>query len=229
MSAIPTNPRVYAVVAAYCGPRRWTSPLFQKDCLHYIKSNVEAIKKNSTFVTKIEVVVNGYAPIDTADLDHDGVVYTGRPNEGFSYGAWNSSLVKCKNEFDYAVLLEDDYKPVYPGYDKELISYIEVDPTVGYVCGLLGPNRHASVSNGLLNLEAFRKLPESGFNLNNGLSYREGELNQYYFPLDLERVGYKVIDHLDRFCTPFNSLHADNTIKYFGNPLTNPLIFPDIY
>jgi hypothetical protein len=229
MSVTTTDPKVYAVVAAYCGPRRWTSPLFLEDCLHYIKSNVEAIKKHSTFVRFIEVVVNGGSPIDISHLDHDHVIYTGRPNQGFSYGAWNSSLIKYKNEYDYAVLLEDDYKPVYSGYDKELIKYVEADPWVGYVCGLLGPNNHAAVSNGLLNLEAFRKLPESGFRLNTGLSYGEGETNQYNFPLCLEHYGYKIVDHLDKFCTPFNSLHADNTIKYFGNPLNNPLIFPDIY
>jgi hypothetical protein len=211
--------RVCGIVACYIGPRRWESPSFQKDKLHYARTCIEKFKKHSTHIKNLYIVFNGDLPQGWETLQEENVTVVQRPNIGFSYGAWDHILRTVVDDYDFAYLTEDDYAPCEDGFDQKLIDMMT--EKTGYICGLISQeNNHAAVSNGMLRMEAYKKvlIDQGGFRVNPGTEYGAGEVTQFNFPLQLLQFGYKVEDSLRLYKTLFNEIHSGYGIRIFGDP-----------
>ena len=105
-----------------------------------------------------------------------------RPNLNISYGAWKWYLDGVCSDVDYVYLLEDDYSPAFKGYDVEVVNRVFATPearsTIVKACSIyvddtLHPSDrrkgskslraglpHAAVSNGVVNMQVYREVPE---------------------------------------------------------------------
>lgn len=55
-----------------------------------------------------------------------------RPNNGFSYGAWNDAIIKNIDLYDYFFIIEDDYIPTSADFCEPFLN--KISDIVPYVC-----------------------------------------------------------------------------------------------
>ncbi len=184
-----------------------------------------------------------------------------RPNLNISYGAWKWYLDGICSDVDYVYLLEDDYSPAFKGYDVEVIDRVFATPEARstivkacsiYVDGTLHPSDrakgskslrkglpHAAVSNGVVNRQVYREVPE-GFQVigltcghSPSLSRRASNRRRRGFAqlqksyLDnytLHPSGkYSVFNLGQYYSAPFVET-KNNEVMTFGNP-GSPVLF----
>lgn len=159
-----------------------------------------------------------------------------RPNNGYSYGAWNDAVVTNINEADYFMLIEDDYIPDAADFYKVFVERI-TDETP-FCCMYVGPapewansKKHACSSNGMLQGKAARKVIE-----------QYGEPFKWYRSNALEEAWRTQTDFLDYFtelgydfrdCLDEYSVHQyncqNNQLFIFGVEGARSPILPIIF
>jgi hypothetical protein len=143
-----------------------------------------------------------------------------RPNDGYSYGAWNAGVMELVHEsHSHYFLIEDDYVPRGPGFLDPFLGRMTND--VGFVCqrferapGVLPP--HAAVSNGLLLGDAARLVHRrfgtifSIYDLPLGArDWSMGCENQVTFLALIHDAGFAADDIADECSIPFSSPEGD--------------------
>tara|TARA_Y100000310_G_C20483542_1_gene715825 strand:- start:56 stop:850 length:795 start_codon:yes stop_codon:yes gene_type:complete len=144
--------KVCRVIATYFGPRRNhnnenTSVLTFNDTIELLQDIVELENHISSGVKKDTIIVNhdfgnieGKAYLDSINGEStlDGKIkILHRPfNNGIggSFCSFNYAFEKYKNDYEYWHFNEDDYYLVMDGYLKQVITQLENDPKVAYVC-----------------------------------------------------------------------------------------------
>lgn len=184
-----------------------------------------------------------------------------RPNLNISYGAWKWYLDGVCSDIDYVYLLEDDYSPAFKGYDVEVIDRVFTTPearsTIVKACSIyvddtLHPSDrkkgskslragipHAAVSNGVVNMQVYREVPEGlqingtacghSPNVSPGASQRRrrefAQLQKSYLANYTEHPSgkYSVFNLGQYYSAPFIET-KDKQVMTFGNP-GSPVLF----
>ena len=148
------------IVACWMGERRQNST----DPLTYIKNHLHWLKTAKNIDNVIFVFNGKNHPQQEKAIDlvyRAGHKYFIRPNNGFSYGAWEYALKEVikEDKYNYSFLIEDDYIPSTPYLIKYFLDNIK--PNVGFVSSFYDydkSNPHAGISNGLICHKSIRKL-----------------------------------------------------------------------
>lgn len=243
------NTKTNYIIACYIGPnRRYDHYKHQlnRDPLFFITKHVEFLRTvpNRHSITGT-IVVND--DIDTAtaerlrELSPEFTVIL-RKNSGFSYGIWNDVVNKTLYQYDNFFLIEDDYLPCTVDFLDPFIQRTYSTDTA-FVCGMVETASHArfpehvephtapflfpSISNGLLVGDKARKAFEiygSVFRVNQHNEYWTAYTNQIFFCKNLTDLGFNIIDTLDEFSSPYNTVY--NGITLFGGAVKPPLLKP---
>jgi hypothetical protein len=233
--------RIAYIVSLFFGPRRVQSQAYRKDRLAYLSKHLDQLKKLNHNVSKVIFVINEHdhrsGRIETErasemisnfkDISSSVII---RENEGYSYAAWDAGLKKHSKDFDYCLLVEDDYAPVANNFDEKFREYFDKDDKLGYVCQLWWNHGgctdfHAGISNGLIKTSAY--LSTEGFELTNfgsKDSYNRGIENQKFFLNSLIKKGYTARDIGDKYRNYF--LNHRSELKLYGNKDGEDLILP---
>jgi len=165
-----TNPkRVAYLLAAYPGPRLSGDPQdYAGDYALYIRyhlAKLEKLEHNCDIILGINEPSNCPPGLDEF-LKGLQVECFLKPNTGASYGIWNESFRRYP-DYDYYILMEDDYVPVQDNFDKTLVDIAE-STTAPYVCTMVGWGcgggalPHAAISNGIVNGDVVRDVMSKG-------------------------------------------------------------------
>lgn len=225
------------IVAFYLEERRskFYVNLSNSDKFFLVKSHLEFLSKNINQMKDLNKVyftfnVNSLSLslsdeiktlISTYSLDHI-VEIDLRDNKGFSYGAWQHTLInnlQKPNNPEYAFLCEDDYIPTDVNFHLPFIKKFE-SSNVSYVASLVwdSPIKHASISNGFIKYSICKELYEEEqkiFSLQEGKSYNTGVSNQLHF-LDPLILRSEITDISDEYKIPFHNFSLEELI-YYGN------------
>lgn len=151
-----------------------------------------------------------------------------RPNNGFSYGAWNHAIIKNINDFDYYFINEDDYIPINEQFYVPFIN--ELRDNIAYVPLMILDNikRHAAFSCGALSGKACKRVLQQNntiFNVLQTNSYFDAyktQLNFYDYFIDM---GYDFCDLIDKYCLPYMD-SSKNKITYYGDKNSDCILIP---
>ena len=156
-----------------------------------------------------------------------------RSNAMVAYGSWSDAYGKYRTEFDYYILMEDDYVPVQDNFDQILIDLIGKNPKVGYLGALLSNTscvpdgrKHMGVTNGIAITSALEAVYQKFGSLM--ASYVEPEywLNQVNFSLAFMDCGYELADWSREYNVPFWYAQSKSTLDFVsdkGKSLIVPL------
>jgi hypothetical protein len=150
----------------------------------------------------------------------------------WSYGGWNLALQQHCEDIDFAFLVEDDYFPVMPGFDEELLSYsysTGVDRESVLVCvghwnaeSVYGP--HAACSIGLINVDLFKKYGGT-FTLPPGEEHNGPHTQVNYLNAFINK-GLSIRSMSADYCLPFMAANVTSSLVYLDNsPMLRPLVF----
>lgn len=243
--------KVNYIAGFYVGENRsnpYYQAVFETNPLHFFDRHVEFLKTAKdidlvTFVFNDDIAPELKECIDALSSTDIGkpleIIY--RKNSGFSYGIWNDVIENNLYDFDYFFLIEDDYIPSRPDFISIFRNKCIDD--VSYVCSLAyevsnkinhlvrpedGSFWHPSISNGMITAESVRKVfnqHQRVFRIVNDTDYNSGYLNQLYYLKDYTDLGYKVIDTLDEYSSPYMN-SGSVSVSVFGNPNNPPLLEP---
>lgn len=229
--------RINYVVAAYLGDRKFMDGAFLADRWHYLRAQVEMLRRLRHNLDQITFVINTNVPLTVPeDIKAAGVVVQ-RPNRGMSYGAWSDAYAASRGKFTHYIFNEDDYLFTQQDFDRLLLDEFTKRPGVQMLCGAAYPiasfPTHPAVScmiAGTLGLEAsFRKggmLPNFSPAGTAESPYPHGYQSQMRFSEHILSSGYKLEDWLLRWSTAFRMDGAPSlTTRWFsrrGNATINP-------
>lgn len=157
--------------------------------------------------------------------------YIAPNNDYWSYSAWNDCMGKNINDDNHFFLIEDDYAPskseFYAPFMKKIsdkIAYVSQFSTT-----VDGGRYRASISNGLMNIDAAKKHHEKfGRCLHlprpRGKIMNRGVEGQKLFLDNFQGLGYSVKDISDEYHQPF--LTSRNEIISFGKRHAESVIEP---
>ena len=180
-----------------------------------------------------------------------------RPNRNASYGAWAFGLDTLSSDLDYVFLMEDDYVPVLAGFDEDVIRrYFSTEEAQSNVISavsvwvddtLLPADRfkgskairqgvaHAAVSNGIVNVSAYRSVAGGfAFSIHSPGS-SEGATHRHYNAACDTQVcylnpytesGYRVINMSEHYRIPFIS--AEGHRGWVFGPPDAPALFSPV-
>ena len=138
-------------------------------------------------------------------------------NEYYSYGQWLKAIKMFMDEFDYHILIEDDYVPDINDFDTKLIELYEEK---SYLCSLVGTHEskgvkypfHCRISNGMISSNTIRKV------LNN-VDYNDWFIKygdyQIAFSRYLYENGIDLVDYTDSYMVDY---HAYGNMIDYSNP-----------
>lgn len=229
------------VVVNYIGPNRSYANYqrkFSEDPLFLARQHLNFLKNCENNITHATFVFNHdlcedlkIKILDEYKLDNmivDVVFYDGL---GYSYGAWNYVIKRDLLDFDYFVLIEDDYIPTDVDFYKPFIS--RMDEKTPYVCTLVEvkPDGRdcASSSNSVIRSDSCKAILESYGDVFAELSAQDlpsAWHTQLNFLNHFTAHGFVMRDILDEYSTP-HMMNCDiNHIVYFGNVDYPALIVP---
>lgn len=240
--------KVNYIAAFYIGPNRtfpYYQQAFKQDPLCFIRKHAE-FSEYAQNIDRFSFVIND----DISEELKEEIIQIAkgkniellfRPNNGYSYGAWNDVIMRNLNDFDYFFLIEDDYIPNFTGFVIPFVNKFKED--TAYVCSLmveinnkinamvpedLGTFRHPSISNGMLS-SRIAKIVLSKFNtifrLQKGSTQEIGYWNQIYFLKNFTDMGYDVNDTTEEFSSPYLNT-STGEVKIYGNTEKPPLLMP---
>lgn len=167
------------IIATY-GGQRLHGRVPEKEL--YLREHLQQLIKIQHNIDTIVVVVNTdktECPLFTQYVESlpdvigkSKLIVERRENIGLSYGAFNYAFKKHVNNFDYFLLLEDDYIPVEDKFDTTLIQLLKERPTTVYLCAFLGwiyDIPHARVSYGIMGKRVIQQVLNNG-----GFDYMKG-------------------------------------------------------
>lgn len=153
------------------------------------------------------------------------VVKIHMPNHNQSYGQWIRALEQYR-EFDYSILIEDDYYPDNQDFVKILIDeylncLVGTSVKSAYLCSLTGAGPagrplHARISNGILNKTSQEEILKTT-NIQNFLKHATTFEIQVNFSLLFEKLA----DYCDRYKSIFWSSPGKTLVEY-SRPTSDP-------
>ena len=234
--------RIAQIVNFYLGPRRVENPLYQNDRLFYLKKHLDSIGAIPNSIKDYIFVFNTCGrdalldeAIELISSQVEGKNYNVttmvRENIDRSYGAWDFALKEFVGEYDYSILMEDDYIPVAADYDKKFLEFFNKDSIV-YVCQLytnqIIGKWHCAISNGMIKNKIFEDhLNEykQGFNLCGADGdYGKAEWNQSHFLDRYVERGHEIKDITEKYYVPF--LNHRKSIVGYGSAENEILLAP---
>jgi len=160
------------------------------------------------------------------------------PNKGYSYGQYSRIFDQYGSQFDYYILMEDDYIPTLNGFDAELIRMLE-NKRCDYLCSVCGPmyfskkimrgkkrqtivvqTKGAAVSNGICHYRSLEKVKK-----------RFGELlhhqdnGQRMFSEGFLMTDCTIEDYLDEYSALYLQ-HFPTVFRVYGDPSLPSIISP---
>lgn len=163
------------------------------------------------------------------------VVFSKQNPSHWSYGGWNLALQQHCEGIDFAFLFEDDYRPVMPGFDAELLSYsYSTDADKKSVLACVGHwnaesrhGPHAACSIGLINVGLFNEHGGS-FHLPEHAAH-SGPRAQVAYLKSFANKGLSIHSMSADYCLPFMDAEPEKPIVYLDNcPTPRPLVFAPI-
>ena len=170
--------------------------------INNVRNNISQI----TIMKPLSKVNNSYYDIP----EDNRIQIVDCENKYFSYGQWLTALKRYVDDFDYHILIEDDYVPACDNFDEKLIDLYEEGT---YLCSLAGDDKsfnlpfHCRISNGIISSKTIKKIIKTvDFNDWFDSNY---QLNFSKYLLD-NNIGLK--DYKDEYRVTFFSL--GNIIDY---------------
>lgn len=228
------------VVGFYIGSNRTYvkyQKMYKDNPLFFVHKHVDFLEKssditNATFVFNDDIDDELKQQINSIVIQNCNLTIIFRPNSGFSYGMWNDTIIRTINDnYDYYFLIEDDYIPTAPDFIKGYVGFF--DKSICFVCGLVQIASHnnypkhvapsevpfifPSISNGLISGDACRAVfakHNTVFNINFNNDYNSAYTNQIYFCKYFIDIGYKIVDVLKHYSSPYMNATEDNIVIY---------------
>ena len=150
--------KVNYVIASWNGPR--ISPISKPNYYeNVLKNHIYQISSIEHNLTKITIMkpeskyVNSYYDIDYGD----NIEVINCPNQYQSYGQWLNAIEMFVDEYDYFILIEDDYIPNIDNFDSKLIEIYEEGT---FLCSMISKNiiEHCGISNGIISSKTIKDL-----------------------------------------------------------------------
>lgn len=216
-------PKVAYLLAAFPGPRlNGDIPAYAEDYTLFLRHHIKMLELYE-HNCDVYIIINEpstYRPNVREYLEELSSKYTvwRRPNIGCSYGAWDHAFRQIP-DYDYYILMEDDYVPVQDNFDTKLVNLIEQHQSA-YLCTMIGWGcgggtlPHAAISNGIVNGNVVRNvLARGGFRFSDrhidiGTDGRAGQVT---FSQDFLSGG-AITDFTDVYKAPF--WHVDRLVNY---------------
>lgn len=255
-SKLPKDASINYVIATWSGPRRVKDHRYNLSRDFYINEHLKRIRDlKSTYVNQITIAIpenpvepSYYRDKIPSSINGIPVIIFERPNMGLSYGSFSDVYSRYSNDFDYYILMEDDYVFAMDNYDGILLKAMMDNfhmiaspknkwnyamqnlgkPTkCGFVCGYYTLS-HAAIFLGLADSSAmakvwtlYNKLPHGEDNTysSNELQGQVGQSTGYL------HAGYVVRDVLHKYKVGFRT--PDMNIRWYGS-LTNPTLMEPI-
>jgi len=247
---------IHYIIAVFLGPRsnKHLTSCLNNDPLYLIKMHIKSFTllkldhiKRVTFV----ISPSGNEERDNFALDFiesqkslfsnfelNGFI--SEANHFWSYGSWNSCMVKNIHRNENFFLTEDDYFPACDYFYAPFSEKIYDD--ISYVSQIYGRNEnnineknrlkdHASMSGGMMNIKAAKvhyetygnciNLPDEALKMKSS-----GAFVQLHFLDNFEKLGYNIADLYEEYQHPYSS--AKNDVKSYGNMEGEILLRPYI-
>ena len=150
--------KVNYVISSWNGTR--ISPISKPNYYeNVLKNHIHQISSIEHNLTKITIMkpeskyVNSYYDIDYGD----NIEVINCPNQYQSYGQWLNAIEMFVDEYDYFILIEDDYIPNIDNFDSKLIEIYEEGT---FLCSMISKNiiEHCGISNGIISSETIKDL-----------------------------------------------------------------------
>lgn len=243
---------VHYIISVYTGKRanfHLTSCLTQ-DSLYLVKMHIKTLSMfKMEHIQKVTFVVSpcGIPSRDDSILEFidsqkhnynniDIDAFISENNDFWSYGAWNSCMMKHLDGNRNFFLIEDDY---FPACDEFYIPFYEkLTPKIAYVSQIYtgcrdnkiknATKEHASMSGGIINFDAAKKhyetygtcvyLPQDGT--------KSGVFAQLHFLDNFKKLGYDIEDLYSEYQHPYSDYRnrVNNHGNLSGKILLNPYI-----
>ena len=157
---------VNLVIACWGGKRRLPDSFYDEYRTCFIESQIKylsEVKHNLSQITFIDNLCGDQGTRDYQfaienipdEIGKTPVRVHQRPNQGFSYGAFEFAVKMYWDEFDYYIFLEDDQIIIEDDFDQFLIEEFNKHRLCGYLCALY-TRGHAALSFGITSIKVLK-------------------------------------------------------------------------
>jgi hypothetical protein len=230
--------RVNYLMACWFGPRR----VDERAGPHFAVAHLRALQALQHGLAQVTVIVPESPGRDAhlaalapfARCGGAPVVVLTRENSGMSYGSWSHAYDVYGDQFDYYILMEDDYVPCLDHFDRALLERIDAWPTAGYLCtyyethnrkGYAHWKPHAAISNGMMRAATLAAVKRKF----GRVPYLDGAgyvtESQIVFSHAVLQAGHRIRDFRRHYSCPYLSERTRQVVE-FGNPRRPPLLAP---
>lgn len=131
------------VIACWSGMRRVNPKQYVDDRSIFLRKHLKSLYQLKHSIDQITIIVN-HNPDEPSSyreylnnlpnkIGNANVVLIERPNEGFSYGGYSEVFSRYHEQFDYYVLMEDDYMYMVDNFDAIMLKYMQSNSRCGFV------------------------------------------------------------------------------------------------
>ena len=199
--------KINYVIASWSGVR--LSPwLYYEDVLKNHIKTFNEIRNNIDQITIMKPqnnIQNSYYDVEL----NDKIKMIDCVNEYQSYGQWLKAIELFLNDFDYFILIEDDYVPAIDYFDLKLIEMYQEGT---YLCSMADTlngifSHHAAISNGIISKKTIENLIHNKnykkwFDEHSGISFG-GKNYQIVFSQFLMENGISIVDYRKKYKVDF--------------------------
>ena len=152
--------RINYIIATWNGKRVTDTGRSYEHVLRNHLKQLASVKHSLDQVTIMKPesgIINSYYDVE---LPPNAVVIECE-NKHLSYGQYLKALELLHKDFDYHILIEDDYVPAVDDFDRKLVELYEEGT---YLCSMIGGNRdrfHCAISNGIISSNTYAKIDHS--------------------------------------------------------------------
>lgn len=231
--------KINYIIASWSGAR--VKPANNSYYENVLKNHLKFLSEMSHSLSQITVmkplnnVKNDYYDIDV----DENVKIIECKNEYQSYGQWLNAIKIFIDDFDYFILIEDDYVPATDNFDEKLIKIYNEGT---YLCSMVPPGvryKHCAISNGIISRTTIHNLISTidykkwfdTFAEKNPILVMGGTNYQWPFSRYLADNGIELLDYRQHYrsdyfandiITDFSLLDVMNEEKIF-TPIQNKI------
>ncbi len=213
--------KVNYLLACWTGRRRADDPRAAADRTFLVRKHLEALGEAKHSLSQITIILaeGGDRKADDyiksiRSAGSTPVEVLVRGNEAFSYGSWSHAFEVYKRDFDYYILVEDDYAPWCDHFDRILVGHSGAEGA--YVCSLTSMGKCAAISNGIVSSSLWSRVHPAPIALRGGAC-------QIRWTSAFSRHGVQVKDYTEEMSSPFWDVGG---VKWFGEKRLPPLFVP---
>lgn len=138
------NVRMCLIIVFYFGDRRKPNDIYRdSDRLCLLKRQIEYLEKVPNNLTEVIFnfnvdkihyeLLNDAIKLIPKEIRNTKITIQVRENTGLSYGAWDYTVKKRINDFDYFIFNEDDYFFIQPNWNEYLFKKFHRFESCGYL------------------------------------------------------------------------------------------------